>query len=73
VLEKSTDEVALTNANGVPTEFATALMGEKPMSLTDWITRLKSDERYGWQFTSEAKQKATNLVMDLEKAFGFRA
>jgi hypothetical protein len=73
VLEKAPDEVSLTNANGVPTEFATALMGEKPMSLTDWITRLKSDERYGWQFTSEAKQKATNLVMDLEKAFGFRA
>ena len=43
------------------------------MSLTDWITTLKSDERYGWQFTSEAKQKATSLVMDLEKAFGFRA
>jgi hypothetical protein len=73
VLEKSTDEVSLTDANGVPTEFATALMGEKPMSLTDWITKLKSDDRYGWQFTSEAKQKATNLVMDLEKAFGFRA
>jgi len=73
VLEKTPDEVSLTNANGLPTEFATALMGEKPMSLTDWITRLKSDDRYGWQFTSEAKQKATNLVMDLEKAFGFRA
>lgn len=73
VLEKSPDQVALVDGNGVPTQFASALMGEKPMSLTDWITKLKADDRYGWQFTSAAKQQATNLVMDLEKAFGYRA
>ena len=71
-LEKSVNNVALTDANGTPTQFASALMGEKPMSLTDWITKLKSDDRYGWQFTSEAKQQASNLVMELEKAFGYR-
>ena len=73
VLEKTPDEVSLIDANGTPTQFASALMTKEPMSLTDWMTALKSDERYGWQFTSEAKQKATSLVMDLEKAFGFRA
>lgn len=73
VLEKSPDQVSLLDENGVPTQFASALMSKEPMSLTDWMTTLKSDERYGWQFTSEAKQKATSLVMDLEKAFGFRA
>jgi hypothetical protein len=71
-LEKSANDVALTDANGTPTQFASALMGEKPMSLTDWITKLKSDDKYGWQFTSEAKQQASNLVMELEKAFGYR-
>jgi hypothetical protein len=73
VLEKSADQVAFLDENGVPTQFASALMGEKPMSLTDWITKLKSDDRYGWQFTTEAKQQATSLVMDLEKKFGYRA
>jgi hypothetical protein len=73
VLEKTPDEVELIDASGKPSQFASALMMKEPMSLTDWITTLKSDERYGWQFTSEAKQKATSLVMDLEKAFGFRA
>jgi hypothetical protein len=73
VLEKTPDEVELLDASGKPSQFASALMMKEPMSLTDWITTLKSDERYGWQFTSEAKQKATSLVMDLEKAFGFRA
>lgn len=73
VLEKAPDQVAFLDENGVPTQFASALMGEKPMSLTDWITKLKSDDKYGWQFTNEAKQQASNLVMDLEKKFGFRA
>jgi len=73
VLEKTPDEVELVDASGKPSQFASALMMKEPMSLTDWISTLKSDERYGWQFTSEAKQKATSLVMDLEKAFGFRA
>ncbi len=73
VLEKAPDQVALLDESGLPTQFASALMGEKPMSLTDWITKLKSDDKYGWQFTNEAKQQASNLVMDLEKKFGFRA
>jgi hypothetical protein len=73
VLEKAPDQVALIDENGVPTKFASALMSKEPMSLTDWITALKSDDKYGWQFTNEAKQQASNLVMSLEKAFGYRA
>jgi hypothetical protein len=73
VLEQAPDQVALVDENGVPTKFASALMSKEPMSLTDWITTLKSDNKYGWQFTNEAKQQATNLVMSLEKAFGYRA
>ncbi len=73
VLEQAPDQVALVDENGVPTKFASALMSKEPMSLTDWITTLKSDDKYGWQFTTEAKQQASNLVMSLEKAFGYRA
>ena len=42
------------------------------MTLNDWTRMLKSDERYGWQFTDEANQAATKLVREMEKAFGFR-
>jgi hypothetical protein len=73
VLEQAPDQVALVDENGVPTKFASALMSKEPMSLTDWITTLKSDDKYGWQFTTEAKQQASNLVMKLEKDFGYRA
>ena len=50
--------------------FGTAQTGQ--MSLSDWVTKLKSDDQYGWQFTNQARQQATNLVMKMEKAFGFR-
>jgi len=50
--------------------FGTAQTGQ--MSLSDWVTKLKSDNQYGWQFTNQAKTQATNLVMEMEKAFGFR-
>jgi hypothetical protein len=42
------------------------------LSLNDWLFKLKSDDRYGYQFTDAARQQATNLVMAMEKAFGFR-
>jgi len=50
--------------------FGDAKTGQ--MSLSDWVAKLKSDEKYNWQFTNQARQQATNLVMDMEKAFGFR-
>lgn len=50
--------------------FGTEKTGQ--MSLNDWVYKLKSDDRFGYQFTDEAKQKATSLTMELEKAFGFR-
>jgi len=42
------------------------------MSLSQWVTELRSNDDYGWQFTQNARDKATNLVMQMEKAFGFR-
>ena len=74
ILGKPLEQIDLIDANGAPTLYAQALEGKDgPMSISEWTQKLKSDDRFGWQFTSEAKQKATSLVMDLEKAFGFRA
>lgn len=44
-----------------------------PYTANEWLVELKSNPDYGWQFTQQARDKATKLVMDLEKAFGFRA
>lgn len=74
ILGKPIDQIDLIDANGAPTIYASALEGaDGPMSISEWTQKLKSDDRFGWQFTDEAKQKATSLVMNLEKAFGFRA
>lgn len=73
ILGKPLDQIDLIDANGAPTLYAQALEGKDgPMSISEWTQKLKSDDRFGWQFTDEAKQKATGLVMSLEKAFGFR-
>jgi len=73
VLEKPLESIDLFDAAGKPTNFQDAIFGnEGPLSLGDWVTRLKSDDKYGYQFTNQARQQATNLVMDMEKAFGFR-
>jgi hypothetical protein len=50
--------------------FGTPESGQ--LSLSQWVAKLKSDEKYGWQFTQNAKRQADNLVMELEKAFGYR-
>jgi hypothetical protein len=40
------------------------------MSLTDWISTVKSDPTFGWQFTKQANQQATDIGLTLARAFG---
>ena len=40
------------------------------MSLSDWITQVKSDPRFGWQYTKQANQQATDIALTLARAFG---
>jgi hypothetical protein len=40
------------------------------MSLSDWETKLKSDQKYGYQYTSTANKDATNLALTIASAFG---
>lgn len=42
------------------------------LSLNDWLFKIKSDKRYGYQFTPQAEAEVSNIVSSLEKAFGFR-
>lgn len=42
------------------------------LSLNDWLFKIKSDKRYGYQFTPQAQEEVSSIVSSLEKAFGFR-
>ena len=72
VLEKPREQISLLTNDGVPTDFAAALMGDKSMSLNDWISELKRNPKYNYQFTSAANAEVSSMVSTLEKAFGFR-
>jgi hypothetical protein len=41
-----------------------------PMSLGDWVTTVKSDPTFGWQYTNTANQQATDIGLSLARAFG---
>jgi hypothetical protein len=40
------------------------------MSLGDWVAKLKSDQRFGFQNTRQANQDATGIGLAIAKAFG---
>ena len=40
------------------------------MSLSDWITTVKTDPTFGWQYTKQANQQATDVALTLARAFG---
>jgi hypothetical protein len=41
-----------------------------PMSLGDWVSTVKSDPTFGWQYTNQANQQATDIGLTLARAFG---
>ena len=73
VLEKAPDQIDFVDKNGVPTVYADALQGDEgPLSLGQWLRKLKTDPKYGYQYTSQANAEVSGVVSTLEKAFGFR-
>lgn len=74
VLEKAPDQIDFIDKNGVPTVYADALQGDEgPLSLGQWLRKLKTDPKYGYQYTSQANAEVSSMVSTLEKAFGLRA
>jgi hypothetical protein len=41
-----------------------------PMSLSDWTRQVKSDPVFGWQYTKQANEQATDIALTLARAFG---
>lgn len=67
ILEKTPNEISLSDP------MFTVAFGDKQNgqpTLADWERKIKSDPRYGYQYTSEANDAATTIVRSIAKAFG---
>lgn len=67
VLERDPDTVKFNDPL-----FAEALspVEGQQMTLGDWERKIKSDDRYGYQYTTEANKAATNIGLAIARAFG---
>ena len=68
VLELDESQIDFTKDPKWQSAFGTKESGQ--MGLGDWVTKLKSDESFGWQYTKQANQQATDVGLTLARAFG---
>ena len=68
VLELDESQIDFTKDPKWQAAFGTKESGQ--MGLADWVTKLKSDESFGWQYTNQANQQATDIGLTLARAFG---
>jgi hypothetical protein len=68
VLELDESQIDFTKDPKWQAAFGSKDSGQ--MGLGDWVTKLKSDESFGWQFTKQANQQATDIGLTLARAFG---
>jgi hypothetical protein len=67
LLERSEDEIDMFSGPYLKA-FGTKESGQ--LSLSDWISTVKSDPTFGWQYTNQANQQATDIGLSLARAFG---
>jgi hypothetical protein len=39
-------------------------------TLSSWVTKLKTEDKYNWRFTNQANQQVSSVASTLERAFG---
>lgn len=67
LLERSEDEIDMFQGPYLQA-FGTKDAGQ--LSLTDWTQKIKSDPNFGWQYTKQANEQATDVALSLARAFG---
>ena len=67
-LEIDPNQIDFTKDSKWAKAFGTKETGQ--MSLTDWVTTIKTDPTFGWQFTKQANQQSTDIALTLARAFG---
>jgi hypothetical protein len=67
LLERSEDEIDMFSG---PYLKAFGSKDGGQLSLSEWVSTVKSDPSFGWQFTKQANQQATDIGLTLARAFG---
>ena len=67
LLERSEDEIDMFSGPYLKA-FGTKESGQ--LSLSDWVSTVKTDPAFGWQYTKTANQQATDVALTLARAFG---
>jgi hypothetical protein len=67
LLERSEDEIDMFSG---PYLKAFGSKDGGQLSLSEWVTTVKSDPSFGWQYTKQANQQATDIALSLARAFG---
>jgi hypothetical protein len=67
-LEIDPNQIDFTKDSKWARAFGTKETGQ--MSLTDWTQMIKTDPTFGWQYTKQANQQATDIGLTLARAFG---
>ena len=70
LLETTPEQIDMTKG-----KFGLALKSgeggkERMLSTSEWIQTIKSDADFGWQYTKQANDQATNIALSIAKAFG---
>jgi hypothetical protein len=67
LLERSEDEIDMFSG---PYLKAFGSKDGGQLSLSEWVTTVKSDPTFGWQYTKQANQQSTDIALSLARAFG---
>ena len=68
VLELDESQIDFTKDPKWQSAFGTKESGQ--MGLGDWVTKLKSDKSFGWQYTKEANRQAVDIAAMIARTFG---
>ena len=68
LLEIDPNQIDFTKDSKFAKAFGSKETGQ--MSLTDWTQMIKTDPTFGWQYTKQANQQATDIALTLARAFG---
>ena len=68
LLEIDPNQIDFTKDSKFAKAFGSKETGQ--MSLTDWVQTIKTDPTFGWQYTKQANQQATDIALTLARAFG---
>lgn len=68
VLELDPNQIDFTRDPKWAEAFGTKETGQ--LSLGEWTNRLKTDPKFGWQYTNAANKQAEDVALSLARAFG---